>query len=231
MYKQITASFKSLFAAVQEKFTISENVDLAVFDKMVEDEAKKLAKTLSKDKKEKKVKSKTTVYQLFCAKNRDSSLSFVESTRAVAAKWNELSDEQKEEFKESVKDEMEADAKRYDSDKAAASDEDTTDRKKEHKKKDPNAPKRPLGSYMLFCKDQREKDSSLKGTEASKKMGKMWKELSEEQQQVYKDLASKLLEEFKNPNKDAEAKAVKAANAALEAFESSKPKKEKKNKK
>uniref|UniRef100_A0A6C0KDC5 HMG box domain-containing protein n=1 Tax=viral metagenome TaxID=1070528 RepID=A0A6C0KDC5_9ZZZZ len=72
----------------------------------------------------------------------------------------------------------------------------------EKAKKDPNAPKRPLGSYMLFCKDKRETDN----VKDAKKLGEMWKELSEGEKQVYKDKAKKLLDDFKLGTSDEEEK-------------------------
>ncbi len=70
----------------------------------------------------------------------------------------------------------------------------------EKTEKDPNAPKRPLGSYMLFCKDKRETDK----VKDAKKLGEMWKELGEGEKQVYKDKAKKLLDDFKSGTSDEE---------------------------
>merc|ERR1711916_376216 len=55
--------------------------------------------------------------------------------------------------------------------------------KKERKAKDPNAPKRPLSSYMLFCQEKREevksKNKDAKATEISKILGEMWSKVSD----------------------------------------------------
>ena len=208
--KMIQTAFKKLIADLQETFqTIEQADDDELLNKLIDEASKKLAKKIQKEsdadkpvetekkvKKEKKVKAKKTVYQLFCAKNRDNSLTFVEATRAVAAMWKALSDEEKAEFTASVKDQIDADVIRFNDEKSnSESDDDTT--KKTKKEKDPNAPKRPLGSFMLFCKEKRENDSTLKGVEGTKRISEMWNSLSVDAKQVYTDHAKKLMNEFK----------------------------------
>ena len=55
--------------------------------------------------------------------------------------------------------------------------------KKEKKKKDPNCPKKPLSSYMLWLQEMRpslkKKYPELSITEMSKKAGQLWKELKD----------------------------------------------------
>jgi hypothetical protein len=56
---------------------------------------------------------------------------------------------------------------------------------KTKKKKDPNAPKKNCSSYIFFCKDTRstvkEDNSEFKGTEITKELGRLWRELDDEQ--------------------------------------------------
>lgn len=56
--------------------------------------------------------------------------------------------------------------------------------KKTKKKKDPDAPKKNCSSYIFFCKDTRdtvkEDNPEFKGTEVTKELGRMWRELDEE---------------------------------------------------
>ena len=56
--------------------------------------------------------------------------------------------------------------------------------KKSKKKKDPDAPKKNCSSYIFFCKDTRdsvkEDNPDFKGTEVTKELGRMWRELDEE---------------------------------------------------
>jgi hypothetical protein len=174
-----------------------------IVEKLVKDTAKKLSKKLSKKEIEtKKVKGKKTVYQIFCAKNRDASLSFIEANRAISAKWKEMSDDEKAAFAASVQSEIDADVARFNEEKASSeessSDEnDTNGEKSEKKKKDPNAPKRPLGSFMLFCKDQREAHSEWKGVEGTKRISEAWNALSASEKKVYTDKAKDLMDAFK----------------------------------
>ena len=76
-------------------------------------------------------------------------------------------------------------------------------------KRDPNKPKRPLSSYVLFCNDMREelkeKHPELTFGEMNKALGKKWKEyenkekydtLAEEHKIIYQEE----LEEYKKQN-------------------------------
>merc|ERR1719447_1556717 len=61
--------------------------------------------------------------------------------------------------------------------------------------KDPNAPKRPLSAYMLWAADVRD-DVVASGdysvTEVAKKLGKMWKKVSDKQKEKYISKANSL---------------------------------------
>lgn len=63
------------------------------------------------------------------------------------------------------------------------------------KKKDPNAPKKNLNSYMFYTREVREEVASanptLKVNEVAKIIGEQWRKLSEEAKQPYVDLAAK----------------------------------------
>ena len=165
--------------------------------KLVKDTAKKLSKKLSKNEPEsKKVKGKKTVYQIFCAKNRDTTLSFIDANRAISSKWKALSENEKADFAESVQSEIDADVERFNEEKASSS-EASSDEKVEKKKKDPNAPKRPLGSFMLFCKEQREDHSDWKGVDGTKRISEAWNSLSAAAKEVYTNKAKVLMDAFK----------------------------------
>jgi hypothetical protein len=60
--------------------------------------------------------------------------------------------------------------------------------KKEKKKKDPNAPKRPLAPYMFYCKEQREKvkanQPDITFGEIGKVLGQQWSSMSEKEKKV-----------------------------------------------
>ncbi|GFH32695.1 HMG box domain-containing protein [Haematococcus lacustris] len=57
------------------------------------------------------------------------------------------------------------------------------------KKKDPNAPKKPLSSYMIWCQENRERIKTdhpdMKLTEISSEMGRQWKEVDEDTKKEY----------------------------------------------
>jgi hypothetical protein len=62
--------------------------------------------------------------------------------------------------------------------------------KKQRKKKDPSAPKKPKTTYLLFCDKHRaevqKKYPEAKMTEMSKHLGQMWGLLTPEQKAEYK---------------------------------------------
>jgi hypothetical protein len=68
------------------------------------------------------------------------------------------------------------------------------DAKNKRKRVDPNAPKKPLTSYMLYMQAQRgsvmAENPALKFGEVSKKISEDWKVLSEAQKKVYADKAA-----------------------------------------
>ncbi len=74
------------------------------------------------------------------------------------------------------------------------------------RKKDPNAPKRPLTSYMLYCKDHRkgvlEENPGMKVPQVGSALGTMFKKLSEEEKETYVIKAKELKKQY---DKDKEA--------------------------
>lgn len=64
-------------------------------------------------------------------------------------------------------------------------------KKTEKKVKDENAVKKPLSAYMLFCKDRRSIISvGIAPRDVLKKLGEVWKALSDDEKAVYTDKAS-----------------------------------------
>ena len=67
-------------------------------------------------------------------------------------------------------------------------------KKNTKKKKDPDAPKKNCSSYIFFCKDTRtsvkENNPEFKGTEITKELGRLWKELDEEQKVPFVEQAN-----------------------------------------
>lgn len=68
-------------------------------------------------------------------------------------------------------------------------------------KKDPNAPKKPKSSYILFCSEKRneiKKDNpELSATQITSRLGALWKECSEEDKKRYESLANEDKERYK----------------------------------
>ncbi|CBH10033.1 high mobility group protein, putative [Trypanosoma brucei gambiense DAL972] len=64
-------------------------------------------------------------------------------------------------------------------------------------KKDSNAPKRAMTSFMFFSSDFRSKHSDLSIVEMSKAAGAAWKELGPEERKVYEEMAEKDKERYK----------------------------------
>ncbi len=60
---------------------------------------------------------------------------------------------------------------------------------RKRKKKDPNAPKRPLSAFFLFCHDERpavkEMFPAYSVGEAAKELGERWAKVSAEQKSIY----------------------------------------------
>jgi hypothetical protein len=80
---------------------------------------------------------------------------------------------------------------------------------KPKKLKDPNAPKKPLTGYIRFSQEKRakvkEENPELKGTEVMKKLGEMWKALSDKKKEKYNAPYKTELEAWKEEMKGYEA--------------------------
>ncbi|KAJ3279992.1 High mobility group [Borealophlyctis nickersoniae] len=71
---------------------------------------------------------------------------------------------------------------------------------KQKKIRDPNAPKAPLSSYLLFCQDARlrlrEQHPDWSQKDVVKEMGRQWKEIGNEDKKEYHERALRLREEY-----------------------------------
>jgi hypothetical protein len=69
-----------------------------------------------------------------------------------------------------------------------SSEQDSKKRKRQIKKKDPDAPKHPMSSYLLFAKDNRasvvEANPTLTPNQIATEMGRIWRELASADKQV-----------------------------------------------
>ena len=98
---------------------------------------------------------------------------------------------------------------------------------KTKKKKDPNAPKKNLNSYMFYTREVRQDvanaNPTLKVNEVAKIIGGQWRKLSEEAKQPYIDLASedkvrydKELKAYQNPTSSGESTDESASSSEEE---------------
>ena len=160
-------------------------------------------------------KKPKTGYFLFCDDHREEvkkelgGKSASEVSKVLGERWNNLTDEEKAPYNakykiamEKHKKEMEEYKKNKPESEEEESGSDSDSGKKKRKrgakkaKKDVNAPKRPLTSYMIYSNEKRkqlmEANPSLKVTDVAKQIGALWKELSEAAKKPYVEAAEKL---------------------------------------
>lgn len=98
-----------------------------------------------------------------------------------------------------------------DSSDTSDSDSDTATPAPKKRKKDPNLPKRPSSSFMIFATENRtamrEKYPKLHNREISKLLATMWRKLSDEEKQKYKDIATKDFAAYSQKKKELEMSA------------------------
>lgn len=77
----------------------------------------------------------------------------------------------------------------------------TTKNKKKNEDVDPNKPKKPASSFFLFCKDARkslaEEHPGINNSTLTAHISLKWKELGEEERQMYNGKAAELMEAYK----------------------------------
>ncbi|CAA7259584.1 unnamed protein product [Cyclocybe aegerita] len=111
--------------------------------------------------------------------------------------------------------------------KAAASPDDADGpkkRKRTQKVKDPNAPKRPASSYILFQnevrKELKEQHPNISNMDLLAMISEQWKNMSDDQKRIYNEAmktANALYSEEKKAYDNRTPAEIEAANAALEA--------------
>jgi len=123
-------------------------------------------------------------------------------------KYLKLAEEDKERYN---KEKEEWSAKEHSSSSSSSSSEKKKKTKKK-KKKDPNAPKRPVNSFLLYSKQVRPKVKEdpqykdLDNTSIGKKVGEMWKALSVEEKKPFVDEADQDKERYNREMKEYNAK-------------------------
>jgi high mobility group protein B2 len=173
--------------------------NMQAFNQLMLDAADAVKRNKIKDPK--KPKRGKSAYICFCTKNREAAKKALgdgakatEVTSHLGEMWRALKESKKASDKKALAAlELEAaeDKARYNEeikDYIAPSDDELLAAKKGSKKKsdkDPNAPKRNKTAYIYFCSDKRAEAKSelgddAKATEVTALLGKMWKELKED---------------------------------------------------
>jgi hypothetical protein len=165
-----------------------------------------------------------SAYLLFCQKEREKVKKEMNEEdvkdpkkviSAIAKAWKKVSAKKKEMYQkksDSLKSEYKKKLEEYKKNKPDLDSEDVekdskkrkrkgnTVKKKKKLKKDPNAPKKSMTSFMLFLKDRRpnilKKDPSLKVPEVTKRAGAEWNNLSVKEKKPYTKKAEELKKEY-----------------------------------
>jgi len=146
-----------------------------------------------KENKGKKPKGRMSAYTFFVQtcreehrkKHPNENVNFTEFSKKCAERWKQMTEKEKKRFAEMA----EKDKVRYDKEMSTytpPAGEGGTSRKR--KKKDPNAPKRPLSAFFLFCHDER---PSVKAIHPTHSVGDVAKELGDRWNKVTPEVKSK----------------------------------------
>lgn len=150
----------------------------------------------------KKPKGRMSAYTFFVQTCREEhrkkhpteNVNFTEFSKKCSERWKQMNDKEKKRFAEMA----DKDKQRYDREMQSytppAGEGGPASRSAKRKKKDPNAPKRPLSAFFLFCADER---ASVKGLhpnysvgDVAKELGERWNKVSPETKQKYEQKAS-----------------------------------------
>jgi len=137
---------------------------------------------------------------------KETGLRGVKTAPFISAKWKEVDQETKDELKQEFDEEMVvwkkdfAAYKETDDYKNFQEKKRAKKAKKAKKMKDPNAPKRPASAYFLYVADVRQDVVEELGKSdiavVGKKMGEMWRNLSDEEKSKYIETANELKIEY-----------------------------------
>jgi len=168
-------------------------------------------------------------------KHPDQNVVFLEFSKRCASRWRDMSDEEKKPFidmTEKDKVRYEREMQQYKANLKLNGGGDTPKGKKQKKKKDPNAPKRPQSAFFLYCADHR---ASLKAAnpgysvgDVAKALGKQWQEVDEklkksyqEKGEIEKQKYNKVMEAYRAQQAAASQPAAKRAKMGDEEIEDS----------
>jgi len=146
----------------------------------------------------KKPKGRMSAYTFFVQtcreehrkKHPNENVNFTEFSKKCADRWKQMTEKEKKRFADMA----EKDKQRYDREMATYVPPQGETGIKRKKKKDPNAPKRPLSAFFLFCADERPAVKALypghSVGEAAKELGERWNKVSADVKAKYEAKAA-----------------------------------------
>ena len=221
--KLVNSMLESFASALREKLGVEMNDD--DFNKIVstvvaesKKEVKDLVKKLESQSKHKKKKDENAPkkpksgYMFFCVDKRaeviESGVKGREVFTALGKRWKLLKDSKKKKYSEMAAE----DKKRYEIEKSVyvPKIDSESDEPKEKKKQ-----KRGPNSFILFCKDYRDKvkrklqkslkgDKKVEGKNVNKALGEMWKALKDDKKNKYKQKSKEICAKMKEDTKESE---------------------------
>lgn len=126
-------------------------------------------------------------------KHPEENVVFAEFSKKCAERWKTMSDREKKRFHEMA----DKDKKRYDTEMQSyvPPKGEKVRGKKRKQIKDPNAPKRSLSAFFLYCKDERPKVKGINPEygvgDIAKELGKRWAEADASLRSKYEAMAEK----------------------------------------
>jgi upstream-binding transcription factor len=200
-------------------------------------EFKNIEKKMTKTKKEKRdpqaPKAAKNSFIFFCAEKRDevkkeeSDLKPTEITKKLGEMWREMDDEDKEEYQQKAV----GDKERFENEMEDYEPQDGFRCPKKSPKKS-TSPKRARSAYIFFCGEKRAEVTDdlvrrgKKKTEVLTVLGKMWRELDDEDKKPFDKMAKKDKKRYEN-----EMKTFKPESEDEDSDEDEDKPKEKKSKK
>jgi len=147
--------------------------------------------------KKKKPKGRMSAYTFFVQtcreehrkKHPNENVNFTEFSKKCAERWKSMTDTEKKRFSAMA----EKDKIRYDKEMASYVPP-AGEGGRKRKKKDPNAPKRPLSAFFIFCHDERPAVKAIYPTygvgDVAKELGDRWNKVSPETKHKYEEKAN-----------------------------------------
>jgi HMG (high mobility group) box len=137
----------------------------------------------------------------------------IKQGKIAGAEWKKLSSEDRVKYEKMAatdKARYESEMKDYVPPKGSKDDTKNNKTKKPKAKKDPNAPKKPLTSFMLFSNEVRSRiqkqNPSMTFGELGKKIGELFRGLSSAEKLKYEDMSKKEKERYKKQMQEFENK-------------------------